>query len=1001
MPTTSVTATPLAAGGHPVCLGRQPSPFDPWAIGSPIDLDRSETYRSSTRRAHTRSVRFAASALIGRDLERDVLTAAVERAAGGHGSVLAIVAEPGLGKSRLLREAQRAAAERGCRIAVGRTSPGLPVPFRPLTEALLVLDRETGVRGRHHGREWQAQLGRVVPSWAPVVDTGEATLPVIGHALLECLEAAGRDGATALALEDLHWSDDETLALVEVLADNVASRSVAVVATMRPEPDAALRLFRALETRGAATVLELTALTESAVVALVRDCLGGTVMPDVERFVVDRSDGNPLFAEELLAGLQSSGALTHGPDGWVVSSRVTPRVPMTLGEAVTDRFTALDPADRAVVAAAAVLGRRFDWRLVATMTSADADQVLAGLRRAEAAQLIEFRDGVHQFRHALTSDVIRELLPDAERRAVAGRALDRLGAGAEHAVAADLAQLAGELESALDHLRSAAAADVARGALSSAVMILRRAELLAQAPTERVDVAIELAEALLLAGDGGAARDVIDEAVASAATSSDPDRTARLWLLRARAAMLLGDWLRADRDVAEAGRAGSASPLVLAEIEAVLAHVCLAGDRSDEATKHAEAAIERGLAADRPEIACEALEAIGRSARFRDPAMSSASFERAGTIALDAGLDVWRLRALHEVAVNEAFIEWRFDRLDVLRREAEAMGAMLTLAVVDLHDAGSLLIGGDVHAGRAATQRCLDACRRYRLSMLPITLIHRAVVAAFEGDRSGAADAAGEALSLAPDDLDIRSQAAGWVDATAALVDGDLAAWWHHLDRGMAIVGDSPGTIPSPWRGQWALGAAVEGDDDPARRLRASHAAFVGLNRAHLAIVDALGRARAGGVGDAERLFADADAFMDVPRAGLPRHLARVLMATPAVELGWGSPATWLREADVWFADAGFHGLSASTRALMRRLDVPVPRRGRGDSEVPADLRRLGVTSREMDVLLLVVDRCSNREIADRLHLSVRTVEKHVASLLTKTNTSDRRGLAALVSATV
>lgn len=953
-------------------------------------------YRPSVRCAHTRRVRFAASALIGRDVERGVLGAARDDAVGGRGSVLAVVAEAGLGKSRLLRDGLRAASDRGCRVAVGRTSPGAPVPFRPLTEALLALDRETGVR--RHGGDWERQLGRVVPSWAPAVDTGEATIPVIGHALLACLAAAGDGRATVLALEDLHWSDDETLALVEVLADNVAAQRVLVVASLRPQPDAAHRLFRTLETRGVATILELPALADADVVALVRDCLGGTVMPDVERFVVERSDGNPLFAEELLAGLQSSQALVRGPDGWIVSSRITPRVPMTLGEAVSERYRALDPADRAVVAGAAVLGRRFDWRTVAAMTSGDADLVLAALRRAEASQLVEFRDGAHQFRHALTSDVIRDLLPDAERRALAASALDRLDDGAEHEVAADLAQLAGDVPRALDHLRSAAAVHLARGALSSAVMTLRRAELLAAAPTDRADVAIELAAALLLAGDARAAREVADQAAAVA--GPDLDRTARLWLLRARAAMLLGEWAQADHDVTAAARSAGAAP-VLAEIEAVRAHVSLADQRPDEAITHAAAAIDQGLTADRPEIACEALEAIGRSARFRDPARSTASFERAVEIARDARLDAWRLRALHEVAVNEAFIDWRFDRLDLLRREAEAAGAMLTLAVVDLHDAGSLLIGGEIPAARSATHRCLDACRRYRLSMLPMALVHLAAVAGYEGDEQGATDAMHEALSLAPDDLDVRSQAAGWVDAASALVAGDLTAWWRHLDRGMAIVGDSAETIPSPWRGQWALAAAVEGDEQPARRLRAGHASVVGLNRAHLDLVDALLHARSGAVGEAEQLVASADSFMDRPRAGLPRHLARVLMAAPAAEGGWGSPATWLREADAWFGDTGFVGLSAATRALMRRLDVPVPRRGRGDSEVPSELRRLGVTSREMDVLLLVVDRCSNREIADRLHLSVRTVEKHVASLLAKTTTSDRRGLAALVSATV
>lgn len=944
-------------------------------------------------------MRLAATALIGRVDERAAVTAALDQTIDRRGSAIALVGDDGLGKTRLLREVARVAAESGCSVAVGRATPGVPVPFRPITEALLALDREIGLRNRDDAAEWLPFMSRLVPSWVADRPLDETTIPMIADALLTCLESAVGDRAIVFALEDLHWADEETIALAEFLADNLSTSRVLLLVTMRPEPDHAQRRFRVLETRGTATVIDLSSLDRGDVADLVRNCLGGSVMLDVEQFVYERCDGNPLFAEELLAGLQSSGSLAYGPAGWSVTSRITPRVPLTLADAVRDRFSALDIDDRALVGAAAVLGRRFDWRMVEAMTTATGDQVLAGLRRGEDAHLVEFRDGGHQFRHSLTCDVIRDLLPDAERRLLAARALDRLGEQPDHTVAAELAEQAGRHDVALAHLRAAAADDIARAALSSAVIILRRAELLANVPDDRIEVALELAAALLLAGDGAGARDVCE--AADTIPPPDADHGARLHLMRARASMLGGDWARAARDVAAARSVGSTAATVLVEIESVSAHVCLNDGRHEEAEAHAEAAIEGGLDVGRPDIACEALEALGRFARFRDPAASSAAFVRATEIAEGAGLDSWRMRAMHELVINDAFIDWRFERLDVLRREAEHMGATLTLAVVDLHDAGSLLIGGDVAAARSATMRCLDACRRFRLSMLPMTLVHLAAVSACEGDRAGAAEATGEALSLAPDDLDVASQIAGWVDAAIALVDGDLEAWWDHLDRGMAIIGDSPGGIPSPWRGQWALAAAVEGDDEPARRLAASHAGVVGLNRVCLDLVDAVSSARSGHVREAERSFADADAFMARPRADLPRHLARLLVAPVAAEHGWGDPAAWLREADAWFADAAFAAMASHVRSVMRGLDVPVPRRGRGESEVPTEMRRLGVTSREMDVLLLVVERCTNREIAGQLHLSVRTVEKHVASLLAKTASPDRRSLATLLTSTV
>ena len=108
----------------------------------------------------------------------------------------------------------------------------------------------------------------------------------------------------------------------------------------------------------------------------------------------------------------------------------------------------------------------------------------------------------------------------------------------------------------------------------------------------------------------------------------------------------------------------------------------------------------------------------------------------------------------------------------------------------------------------------------------------------------------------------------------------------------------------------------------------------------------------------------------------------------------------WLREAAAFFAARGEQPVAAACRALLRRAGAPVPRAGRGDPVVPASLRALGVTSREADVLALVAEGLTNQELAARLHLSPRTVEKHVASLLAKTGCRRRAQLAGY-SATV
>ncbi len=115
------------------------------------------------------------------------------------------------------------------------------------------------------------------------------------------------------------------------------------------------------------------------------------------------------------------------------------------------------------------------------------------------------------------------------------------------------------------------------------------------------------------------------------------------------------------------------------------------------------------------------------------------------------------------------------------------------------------------------------------------------------------------------------------------------------------------------------------------------------------------------------------------------RQYARRLAAEAALADGWGDPVGWLREAAAYFAARGDDRVAAACRGLLRRAGSPVPRRRPGGGELPGQLRALGVTEREADVLRLLAAGLGNREIAERMFLSPRTVEKHVASLLAKT----------------
>jgi DNA-binding CsgD family transcriptional regulator len=153
--------------------------------------------------------------------------------------------------------------------------------------------------------------------------------------------------------------------------------------------------------------------------------------------------------------------------------------------------------------------------------------------------------------------------------------------------------------------------------------------------------------------------------------------------------------------------------------------------------------------------------------------------------------------------------------------------------------------------------------------------------------------------------------------------------------------------------------------------------------------------------GDRRRLV-EADelagrASADLATAPTMAAIAMAYAAPHALASGWGAPRDWLNAAREQFVLLGNELMRRHCESIMQQGGIPVPRRGRGDAQVPPRLRALGVTSREMDVLLLVAENLTNAEIAARLSISLRTVDTHVSRLLTKTDRTRRGQLLAFV----
>ena len=942
------------------------------------------------------------------------LKGSLAEAREGRGQMIFVTAEAGAGKSRFARGVEAMAAAAGMEVLAGRAIARIsPAPFRPIAEALA-----GGLRNSRGGeipelRSLAPLLGQLVTDGASGADVLGSPV-IIGELVLRVLRALGGNRGCLLVLEDLHWADPDSLDIVEYLADNVASEKLLCVATLRSdEPAAAATLIAALAGRRAATVVSLAPLDDAAIDRMIRATLGdGDIAPELLSFVRARADGLPFLAEELLVGLARSGALARTPEGWSVTQRLVPAVPFSFADNVERRLKLTTGDVERVVSAAAVLSRRFDSGLVAACTGMDERAAASALREAAYVHLLTREGDSFGFRHALTRDVIRNRLLPPELSRIASRALEAVECrypglpGEWCELAAELAELAGDESHAARLALEAGVRAVARGALSGAIATLDRARLLAAGSGSlELDTSEALAEALALAGDTRRAEVVAAETLAGfVELGAEPGRPVRLYLALARSAVQAGEWSNATRSLDEARArltpGGDGERQFLAHLDALAAHVALAQGDPATAVALAQTAATAAAELEIPEVECESLEIVGRCLRLNDLRQAETTFERAEAIAARADLPLWRLRALHELGTIDLLDTNRDDRLLLARDAAAAAGAMATLATVELQLSAVASGRFDVDGTHRAAQACVQISRRLGLATLGVALVHVGLGYALAGDRDRMEAALAEALAASHDDTEVAI--AGWARARvmASLREGDRVRAREDLDRALERAG-TRADITLRYRGLWALLCTLERIDDRNARDQARRApgSMDRVNRTFLDMADAVAAGREQGPSEAGRRFALADRELArFEGAEWLREIARWLVAHAAIEDGWGEPQPWLRQALVVFEEMGHDGLAASCRALLRKSGSPVPRQ-RGTGRVPATLRSAGVTSREYEVLVLVGERLSNREVAARLHLSPRTVERHVANLLSKLAVKRRSDLAEVLAA--
>ena len=950
--------------------------------------------------------------LIGRRDEVATLHGALDDAGKGRGGLVVVLGEPGVGKSRLAQESVTAADQQGWIVLSGRAvASASPVPFRPLAEALLSALRTTGPPPDASLDAFRPALGRLVPAWrqSGSGDVSESVV-VVAEGVLRLLRCLAGDAGCLLLLEDLQWADAETLDIVEYLADNLVSEPVLCLATIRNEETSdAMSLARSLRARRAGRVVQLDRLGPADIDEMAFACLGGGRLPaEAGQALAAWSEGIPFLIEEMLAAWVSGKTLVRADADWVVAKPIEAAVPLTFAETVHRRLATLGPGAQSVLAAAAVLGRRFDWALIPAMTGLSDTAVIDVLRQAVDAQLVapDLEAAGFKFRHALTRDTIADTLLPPEHQAlarVALRTIEAVHPGMPEdwcELAAELAVRAGELQTAGGLLLRAGCRAIERGALRTAEALARRGRALSGLDRATEDGLDEvLCDALALAGQTAEAEEVGARLLGRLnAQEASAAHRAAIHLRLARAGVSASHWDTAEGhvDAAAALSPPGQDRAIDTNRQALAAEVAIGREDVDRARRLAEAAYAEALDAGLPEQMCQALEVLGRCHRRSDLGAAEDALERARQVAEAHGLTVWHIRATHELGGVDLVGGRGIDRMDDAAGLARQAGAVGTAVAVDLHRAFWFFEHYHLDDALNTARQCADAATRFRMEALAaFAHVAEASVHAVRGERAATERALEVAARLAGSGSVADWWGSWYVLALLSFHADDREQALHQLDRAETLGSSGP----VPYRGQWALLHALadtQAGADAVARVRASAAGPHFIARSFLHYAEAVEAGRAGDTARAGALATAADQTM-VPAPWF-RHHARRLIAEVAMEDGWGEPMAWLREAFAFFDAEQQLPLATACRSLLARAGDEQFRRRRPPADLPEELAALGITRRELDVLDLLADGRPTREIAEQLYLSPKTVERHIANLAVKAGVAGRAQLVAFAA---
>jgi class 3 adenylate cyclase/predicted ATPase len=377
---------------------------------------------------------------VGRQSEMAQMKRALESATGGHGQIVAVMGEPGVGKSRLFHEFKFVSQGDFLVLETFSVSHGKAYPYLPLIELLknyfhiTLQDDERKVQEKVTGKvlTLDRNLEDTLPYLLALLSVSEPTSslqqmdPEIRRrrtfeAIRRLLLRESLDQPLVLIFEDLHWLDNETQAFLSLLSESVATARILLLVNYRPEyrHDWGNKTFY--------TQLRLDPLGKEDAQELLTALLGdGATLQPLKQFILEKTEGNPFFMEEIVQALREEGVLTDprrvgtahrdvGARGqWKDQAGAAPlpanmQIPTTVQAVLASRIDRLPPTEKELLQTLAVIGKEFPLSLLRQVVNQPEDSLLQLLSHLQGSEFIyeqpAFPEVEYTFKHALTQEV--------------------------------------------------------------------------------------------------------------------------------------------------------------------------------------------------------------------------------------------------------------------------------------------------------------------------------------------------------------------------------------------------------------------------------------------------------------------------------------------------------------------------------------------------------------------------------------------------------------------